>query len=234
MFPLKYEGLTQLEKNQKKKWKLRMEVSVNLCILGESWLSLTPEPSIVSMEPGREGTSCHEEFRSGRVVAVGVNSIGEEINVRKVIPPGFIMILWGKKKETLLALARGAEKVKKGQGCFLGPLKGEGPVIYHWIPGDWCSLTWGPIFPNDIREEPSRMKKCYTSLRSSQDCWNQCFNNSLAVSGGGSFSFWLLSPAGYPGSTGVSSGPQFSHGCADTKTKITGQCLYLPLTSEKL
>ena len=128
------------------------------------------------------------------------------------------MILWGKKKETLLALARGAEKVKKGQGCFLGPLKGEGPVIYHWIPGDWCSLTWGPIFPNDIREEPSRMKKCYTSLRSSQDCWNQCFNNSLAVSGGGSFSFWLLSPAGYPGSTGVSSGPQFSHGCADTRS----------------
>ena len=98
VFPLKYEGLTQLEKNQKKKWKLRMEVSVNLCILGESWLSLTPEPSIVSMEPWREGTSCHEEFRSGRVVAVGVNSIGEEINVRKVIPPGFIMILWGKKK----------------------------------------------------------------------------------------------------------------------------------------
>ena len=79
----------------------------------------------------------------------------------------------------------GAQKRrKKGQGCFLGPLKGEGPVIYHWIPGDWCSLTWGPIFPNDIREEPSRMKKCYTSLRSSQDCWNQCFNNSLAVSGG--------------------------------------------------
>lgn len=52
------------------------------------------------MEPRREGTSCHKELRSGRVVAVGVNSIGEEINVRKVIPPGFIMILW-EEKETV-------------------------------------------------------------------------------------------------------------------------------------
>lgn len=50
------------------------------------------------MEPRREGTPCYEELRSGRVVAVGVNSIREEINVRKVIPPGFIMILWEKEK----------------------------------------------------------------------------------------------------------------------------------------
>jgi hypothetical protein len=57
-------------------------------------LSLTPQSSIVSVEPRREGAPCHKEFRSGRVVAVGVNSIGEEVNVRKVIPPGFIMILW--------------------------------------------------------------------------------------------------------------------------------------------
>ena len=54
---------------------------------------------------------------------MGVNSIGEEINVRKVIPPGFIMILWGKKKNTLLALARGAEKAKEGTRMLSGPLE---------------------------------------------------------------------------------------------------------------
>ena len=146
VFPLKYEGLTQLEKNQKKNWKLKMEVSVNLCILGDSWLSLTPEPSIVSMEPWGEGTSCHKEFRSGRVVAVGVNSIGEEINVWKVIPPGFIMILWGEKKETLLALARGAEKVKEGTRMLSGPLERRRSCYVSMDPRRLVLMDKGPHF----------------------------------------------------------------------------------------
>lgn len=111
------------KKNQKKKWKLKMEVSVNLCILGESWLSLTPKPSIVSMEPWGEGTSCHKEFRSGRVVAVGVNSIGEEINVWKVIPPGFIMILRGKKKDSVSTCQGGRKGERRDKNAFWAPWK---------------------------------------------------------------------------------------------------------------
>lgn len=71
-------------------------------------MSLTPQSSIVSMEPRREGPSCHKELRSRRVVAVGVNSVGEEINIRKVIPPGFIMILWEEKK-TVSTARKGQE-----------------------------------------------------------------------------------------------------------------------------
>lgn len=56
-------------------------------------LSLAPETSIIPMKSWWERASCHKEFRSRRVVAVGVNSIWEVIYVRKIIPPGFIMVL---------------------------------------------------------------------------------------------------------------------------------------------
>lgn len=68
-----------------------MEVSVNLHF-GRKLVVInsTVQHSFRGAQKG--GAPCHKEFRSGRVVAVGVNSIGEEVNVRKVIPPGFIMI----------------------------------------------------------------------------------------------------------------------------------------------
>lgn len=66
-----------------------MEIKISIC----KELSLAPETSVIPMKSWWKGASCHKEFCSRRVVAVGVNSIWEEINFRKIIPPGFIMIL---------------------------------------------------------------------------------------------------------------------------------------------
>lgn len=96
----------------------------------------------------------------------------------------------------------GQKRWKKGQECFLGPLKGEGPVINSGSQGDWCSWTWGPICPNDIREEPSRWR----NATQAQGLLRTAGTNALIIHWqfqGEALPFWLLSPAGYPGSTGV-------------------------------
>jgi hypothetical protein len=56
---------------------------------------------------------------------VGVNSIGEEINIRKVIPPGFVMILWEEKDTISTSRPWGR---KEGIGKLSGLLRGEGPT----------------------------------------------------------------------------------------------------------
>lgn len=123
------------------------------------------------MEPWREGASCHKELRSWRVVAVGVNSIGEEINVRKVIPPGFIMIL-REKKETLLAPPAREREGRRGRNAFWPP---EEEKVPHLQPDVRRMVLMGisaSHFQLNMREELSRLKNCYTNLRS-QGSWNQ-------------------------------------------------------------
>ena len=73
-----------------------------------------------------------------------VDSVGEGISVRKVTPPGFVMILWEIRDS--VSTRRGAEKGKKGQECFLGSLRGEGPVS---IQETGAHGSWSPIFPNE-------------------------------------------------------------------------------------
>lgn len=74
---------------------------------------------------------------------MGVNSIGEEINVRKVIPPSFIMILWKKKRLVNTSRSLGRKGGSKGQECLLVSLRGEG-FASNLMSGDWCSWEMEP------------------------------------------------------------------------------------------
>lgn len=109
------------------------------------------------MEPRREGTSCHKELRSGRVVAVGVNSIGEEINVRKVIPPGFIMILW-ERRRPLAPLG----KSRKGRNAFRSLPEERVPCLppdFTWL---LVLMKSDLIFPTKQDKELFHWKQVFT------------------------------------------------------------------------
>lgn len=115
-------------------------------------MSLTPQSGIVSMEPRREGAPCHKELRSGRVVAVGVNSIGEEINVRKVIPPGFIMILW-EEEETVSTYRKEQEGTTRPSGLCLRH------EFYHLPSHNWFSRKLASFLPDKERLQESKPSK---------------------------------------------------------------------------
>lgn len=56
------------------------------------------------------------------------------------------MILWGEKKETLLALARGAEKVKEGTRMLSGPLERRRSCYVSMDPRRLVLMDLGPHF----------------------------------------------------------------------------------------
>ena len=60
---------------------------------GQGEQFLAPEPCVVPMQAGAERTTGHKQLGAGVVIAVGVDGVGERVDVREVAPPRFIMIL---------------------------------------------------------------------------------------------------------------------------------------------
>lgn len=133
------------------------------------------------MESWREGSSCHEELRSRRVVAVCVDSVGEGISVRKVTPPGFVMILWEIRDSEHSPWGR---KGKEGTRMLSGLLKRRGSYIYT---GDWCSGELEPHFSKWTLGRSQAGWRIATQTEGLlRTAGTKCFPNSLAASVGGS------------------------------------------------
>ena len=109
-----------------KKRKRKVEICVKISIYKE--LSLAPETSVIPMKSWWKWASCHKEFRSRRVIAVGVNSIWEEIYVRKIIPPGFVMILLKERLDCYCCQTNPKPCCTKVEGSFQS-LKGD---LFCW------------------------------------------------------------------------------------------------------
>ena len=66
---------------------------------GQGEQTLAPEPCVVPVQAGAEWTPGHKQLGARVVVAMGVDGIGERVDVREVAPPCFIMILEGGQGE---------------------------------------------------------------------------------------------------------------------------------------
>lgn len=64
----------------------------------EETRKLAPQSSVVAMQAGAERSACYKQLGAGVIVAVGVHSVGEGMDVRKVTPPGLVVILKAEQK----------------------------------------------------------------------------------------------------------------------------------------
>lgn len=62
------------------------------------WKRLAPEACVVAVEAGAKRSTGNEQLGARVVVAVGVHSIGEGVDVREVTPPRLVMILRGRDR----------------------------------------------------------------------------------------------------------------------------------------
>lgn len=59
---------------------------------------LAPQSCVVAVQAGTERATCYKQLGAGVVIAVGVHSVGEGMNVWEVTPPRLIVILKAEQK----------------------------------------------------------------------------------------------------------------------------------------
>lgn len=54
-------------------------------------MRLAPESSVVAVQAGAQWSTSHKQLGARVIIAVGVHSVGEGVDVREVAPPRLVM-----------------------------------------------------------------------------------------------------------------------------------------------